>query len=212
MKKAYIVGPGNLNSDLIAYALRTENGIHCESIENIKDLPMEVEENQDVKKLLLIDFSGNHYERVLADIENNLVVSDLRYLIALFNLEQGLEIEHDALRRGIQGFFYKQDSLELFLKGVETLFTGEIWLSRNILVNLVLNSTIVNVPAGQEKASLTNRETEILALASTGARNDEIAEKLFVSPHTVKTHLYNVFKKINVHNRFQAALWAAKNL
>jgi LuxR family transcriptional regulator, positive regulator of biofilm formation len=46
----------------------------------------------------------------------------------------------------------------------------------------------------------------------SGAQNDEIAEKLFISPHTVKTHLYHIFKKISVPNRLQAALWVAKNL
>jgi LuxR family transcriptional regulator of csgAB operon len=61
-------------------------------------------------------------------------------------------------------------------------------------------------------ANLTPRKLEILALISTGYTNDEIAEKLLISPHTVKTHLYNIFKKIKVPNRLQAALWAAKNL
>jgi DNA-binding CsgD family transcriptional regulator len=49
-------------------------------------------------------------------------------------------------------------------------------------------------------------------MIAVGATNDEIADKLFISPHTVKTHLYRIFKKINVPNRVQAALWAAKNL
>jgi LuxR family transcriptional regulator of csgAB operon len=61
-------------------------------------------------------------------------------------------------------------------------------------------------------AGLTPREVEILAMVAVGAKNEEIAEKLHISPHTVKTHIYNIFKKIDVPNRLQAALWAASNL
>ena len=59
---------------------------------------------------------------------------------------------------------------------------------------------------------LTPRQVEILALVAVGATNEQIADKLCISPQTVKSHLYNIFKKINVPNRVQAALWAAKNL
>jgi DNA-binding CsgD family transcriptional regulator len=59
---------------------------------------------------------------------------------------------------------------------------------------------------------LTPREKEILALVSAGAKNEQIAEALHISPNTVKTHIYNIFKKIDVPNRLQAALWAVKNL
>lgn len=59
---------------------------------------------------------------------------------------------------------------------------------------------------------ITPREMEILAMVAVGAKNEEIADKLGISPHTVKTHVYNMCKKIGVPNRLQAALWAAKNL
>ena len=106
-----------------------------------------------------------------------------RMTVAIYNVYAGWGIEEEALHLGIRGFFYKQDPLKLFIKGVNAILGNEVWVSR-----------------------------EILLLVGSGAQNDEIAEKLFISPHTVKTHLYHIFKKINVPNRFQAALWVAKNL
>ena len=68
-------------------------------------------------------------------------------------------------------------------------------------------------PKIQKKAQslLTPREKQILTMIAVGASNDEIADNLCISPHTVKTHLYNIYNKIRVPNRIQAALWAAKN-
>lgn len=63
-----------------------------------------------------------------------------------------------------------------------------------------------------DPSSLTQREREILDLIAAGFSNKKIAAELFISPHTVKTHLHNIFKKINVKRRLQAALWAAQNL
>jgi LuxR family transcriptional regulator of csgAB operon len=61
-------------------------------------------------------------------------------------------------------------------------------------------------------ANLTKREQEIIKLLGSGASNVEIAEKLFVSENTVKTHLHNVFKKIHAKNRLQALIWAREHM
>ncbi|MDA6166354.1 LuxR C-terminal-related transcriptional regulator, partial [Escherichia coli] len=63
-----------------------------------------------------------------------------------------------------------------------------------------------------ESALLTHREKEILNKLRIGASNNEIARSLFISENTVKTHLYNLFKKIAVKNRTQAVSWANDNL
>ena len=59
---------------------------------------------------------------------------------------------------------------------------------------------------------LTIREKEILALVSSGYGNQQIADELCISIHTVKTHTYNIYQKIGVSSRLQATLWAAKYL
>ena len=64
----------------------------------------------------------------------------------------------------------------------------------------------------KDASVLTKREVEILKMVAIGAKNEVIADDLCISPNTVKTHIYNIFKKINVPNRLQAALWVAKNL
>lgn len=60
-------------------------------------------------------------------------------------------------------------------------------------------------------AKLTQREREVLCLVANGITNRDIAEKLFISHHTVKSHVVHIFNKLGVNDRTQAAVWAAKN-
>ena len=123
--------------------------------------------------------------------------------------------EQAGIRAGVHGFFYRQDGLPLLVKGFQAVLRGEVWVSRQALVKSVMERAAEAGGAEYRrvrKARLTTREIEILLLVSAGANNTEIADKLFISHHTVKTHLYNIFQKIGVPNRLQAALWAAHNL
>jgi LuxR family transcriptional regulator of csgAB operon len=112
----------------------------------------------------------------------------------------------------VQGFFYKHDSLEQLAKGVRAIFDGELWISRAIMADHIKKMSNPYHKLNKNDVDLTSREIEILTLAAAGNKNAVIADRLFISPHTVKTHLYNIFKKINVPNRLQATLWAVKNL
>ena len=180
----YIIGSQNFQNELISYVLTKETNLPCTIVGNIVSLASGSENSDLAKKLLLVDNAEHYFEQILRDIDSQKSEDSATYIIALFNLERDMGIEHDALRRGVQGFFYREDDMELFLKGIKTLFAGEIWLSRDILVNLVLNSNITKMPSGQEKAGLTAREMEILALVSMGSKNIEIADKLYISPHS----------------------------
>jgi DNA-binding NarL/FixJ family response regulator len=132
--------------------------------------------------------------------------------VAIFNVDQGQGIEEKAVAGGVKGIFYSQDPLDRFRKGIGAIFKGELWVSREVLTKYVIENRGKDRASGQDDTVLTQREIEILAMISAGAKNEDIADKLCISPNTVKTHIYNIFKKINVPNRLQAALWAAKNL
>ena len=64
----------------------------------------------------------------------------------------------------------------------------------------------------KDQSGLTGREQEIIAKIAEGISNRQIAEELLISENTVRAHLHNVFMKINVKDRLQAALWANSNL
>ncbi len=69
----------------------------------------------------------------------------------------------------------------------------------------------VNITTNIVQSDLTAREIEVLRLVAEGHTNTEISEKLFISPHTVKSHVVHIFNKLGVNDRTQAAVWASRN-
>jgi DNA-binding NarL/FixJ family response regulator len=206
--RLYIFGPKNLQNQLLCHVLSKELGTLTNILEQLSPMTS-TEDKLGQNQLLLIDTAGLAPRRILEELKNKNLCSN--NIVALFNLKRGLGFEQDAIRQGLRGFFYDNESLALLLKGIRILFDGQIWLSRDILVEAVINGQGKKPSANHEKTGLTPRELEVLALIATGANNTQVAEKLFISENTVKTHIYNIFKKINVPNRLQAALWMAQH-
>lgn len=115
--------------------------------------------------------------------------------------------------RNLVGVFYVEDDIDLLLKGMDKIMNDEMWLSRKVAQDYIEHFRCANtVTTSQTYANLTKREKEIMRLLGHGASNIQIADELFVSENTVKTHLHNIFKKINAKNRLQALLWANNNI
>lgn len=122
------------------------------------------------------------------------------------------EIEYlmHALDIGVDGYLLKDcDSKEL-KKAIFTILDGKTYIQPS-LIPMLNQKTKSREEDSIKIESLTERETEVLKLVSNGMYNKEIAEKLQISERTVKNHLFNIFKKIDVTDRTQAALFAIRN-
>ncbi len=208
----YIIGPRRLQNEAIASCLMRESGNECVVLEDINLFLQEEMMDKSRPRLVLLDCQGRDPESVLGELRTYLIGKQASNHVVFFNVPPDLSIERKCVLEGIRGFFYEQDPLHIFLKGVRAIFKGELWLSREVMAKCILEGARQKKTPKRGSEILTPRQVEILALVSVGATNDEIADRLHLSPHTVKTHLYNIFKKINVPNRMQAALWAAKHL
>jgi len=155
--------------------------------------------------------AGTH--KCFLELEKAQELNPAQTPIALFNLQRDGCEEEKSIAKGIRGFFYNGDPLEQIAKGISALIKGELWISRKVMGDYIINKHYMNLsPEDRIADQLTRREKEVIKLVAKGARNEEIASALFISRHTVKTHLYNIFAKIEVPNRLQAALWATKHL
>ncbi len=86
--------------------------------------------------------------------------------------------------------------------------------NEDLLISTIFQTRVDSIQqevVKKTEAILTKREKEILVAVASGASNEEIAQKFFISLHTAKKHLNNIYKKINVQSRLQAALWVTDN-
>ena len=134
--------------------------------------------------------------------------------IALFNIcdEPDMGFEKLAIEKQVRGVFYHTEPVHLLSKGIAKILQGEIWFSRRTTSALLMEQQRYKTQTEVAEAMLTIREKEILVAIASGAGNSDIAEELRISLHTVKTHIYNIYRKIDVRNRLEATLWVARYL
>ncbi|WFF40296.1 DNA-binding response regulator [Salinicola endophyticus] len=162
--------------------------------------------------IVLIDLSQvdpilfQKWEESLAD------QGDGEVQICAFNAKNDTHALDAVSLSHIRGVFFQQDTPELMAKGLKQILQGQIWLSRNLMSLLIDKLRRQSVDAYRMEGYLTHRERQVVGLVGLGATNAQIAEKLFLSEHTVKTHIYNIFKKIGAQNRVQVVCWARDHL
>lgn len=115
------------------------------------------------------------------------------------------EYVHTALKNGACGFLLKDAGPNLLIEAVRAAMTGDALISPSITVRLLQH---MNAPAPQQPHNLSARELDVVKLAAIGKTNAEIAQELFISIGTVKTHLASVQTKLDARNRVEIAAWA----
>jgi two-component system, NarL family, response regulator LiaR len=112
-----------------------------------------------------------------------------------------------VIRAGASGLVGKQQTFATLVHAIRAVAAGELWANRRATAHLV---EFLADPTTREAAPtrLTRREWEITNAAGQGLRNKDIARRLDISEKTVKSHLENIFRKLEVGNRFAAGLYA----
>lgn len=115
-----------------------------------------------------------------------------------------------AVDIGVDGYILKDSESAELKKAIRAVMDGENYIQPSLIP--ALNSQLVNRDSDKDMiSSLTNRELEVLVQVANGMFNKEIATNLNISERTVKNHISNIFKKIDVSDRTQAAVFAIKN-
>ena len=134
--------------------------------------------------------------------------------VALYNATPTKVHEQTALLANIKGIIYKNDEPENTFKGVRRILSGELWFCRKTM-SKTLSELVQQVPNFVKHRIvslnvLTAREKSVISLLAKGAKNEDIANTLNISCHTVKTHIYSAFRKTKSRNRIELANWAQR--
>lgn len=168
-----------------------------------------IEKLLDVKpQILLLDInmSKKNGIEVLKEIKNKKI--DVKVLI--LTVHDSVEYLLKAVELGVDGYIMKDSESAELKKAINVIMDGESYIQPKLVP--ALNNRLVARDIDKDKIdSLTSRELEVLIQVANGMFNKEIATSLNISERTVKNHISNIFKKIGVFDRTQAAVFAIKN-
>lgn len=173
-------------------------GDGIEAVEFVKKL------NPDV---VLMDLVMPHMDGIQATIEIKKDNPDARILI-LTSFAEDHQV-FAAIKSGATGYLMKDSSSEELIRAIRDIYKNKPVLQPEVAKRLMLDIRTQDDQTSQDKA-LTVREIEILEQVALGKTNQEIADVLFVSERTVRTHITNILAKLGLSNRTQAALYALR--
>jgi len=202
----FVVGDQQFDMELLVNYLAQNTPAVLSKVSKLEEIPASSSSNPLARKLILHNCLGWNSASLRTLIRSRHWTRLETELLALINVSRQLGMEEEVADLGVRGILYDDDHINTLLCGICAINRGELWYPRLVLSHML---DVRRPPArkGLDRVQLSRREREILELVAAGLGNDLIAERLYISPHTIKTHLYNIFRKIGVKNRLQAARW-----
>ncbi len=117
----------------------------------------------------------------------------------------------EAVKAGARGYLLKDASADELIDAIRRVYAGEVLLDAELAEQIIqdFHAKAQEIPTSS-RADLTDREVQILRLLAQGATNQEIADDLGISEKTVRNRLSEIFAKLHLNNRTQAALYAIR--
>jgi DNA-binding NarL/FixJ family response regulator len=151
------------------------------------------------------DVDGIEATRLLAgpDVDDPIAI----VVITTFDLD---EYVHGALKAGARGFLLKDAGPELLVQAIQSAASGDALIAPSVTARLLaaFSDAMAATPPAQPVEPLTAREEEVLLRVARGRTNAEIADELYISLSTAKTHLASLMGKLGARNRVELAMWA----
>ena len=181
----------------IQVVAEAEDGVDC--LEKLKICTPDV---------LLLDI--NMPRKNGLEVLQTLKSSKSKVKVLVLTVHNEVEYLMKAVDIGVDGYILKDSESAELKKAIFSIVEGENYIQPSLIP--ALNSKMIEKNRDEGKIeSLTKRELEVLKLLAVGMYNMEVAEKLNISERTVKNHVSNIFKKIEVTDRTQAAVFAIRN-
>lgn len=210
MIRTLIVDEHRITGTVLASVLAEERDVEILGVATTVDEALQHIENCDVMVVSTSITEGSAMELARASVSTERAAKTL-----IMGIPQSEEVILRYIEAGAAGFVLKDDSIEGLLETMRAVYNDEAILPPNLAARLM--SRVAELARAYEDVGgienqlseeLTRREQEVLDLISEGRTNQEIADTLIIELGTVKNHVHNILKKLNVNSRREAALVA----
>ncbi len=135
---------------------------------------------------------------------------DAEARVLMLTIHQDREYLFKALELGAMGYVLKDAESRVLVEAIRTIHSGQTYIHSSMARELI--TEFKRIKSGDDNPNqLSDRERDVLKLLAKGLVNREIANQLFISEKTVKNHISNIFRKLDVQDRTQAAVYALKH-